>query len=60
MLPCNTCLIRSRAICGALNGDELAALNAIGRTRVLKAGEPLMWKGPNCWSSLTSSRASSR
>jgi CRP/FNR family transcriptional regulator len=45
MLSCKSCLVRNRAICGALTNDELAALNSIGRTRVLKAGEPLMWEG---------------
>jgi CRP/FNR family transcriptional regulator len=39
------CVIRNRAICSALDHDELEALNAIGRERVLSPGEALFWEG---------------
>ncbi len=45
MSNCSTCLVRSRAICAALAPGELQALNAMGRTRTLRAGQPLMWEG---------------
>jgi len=45
MSSCDTCAVRDRAICAALDDGELAALNAIGRRRTLHAGEPLIWEG---------------
>ncbi len=45
MAACDTCVVRNRAICAALDKGELAALNTIGRRRNLLAGESLMWEG---------------
>jgi CRP/FNR family transcriptional regulator len=45
MTACDTCTVRNRAICSALDDTELASLNAIGRRRALQAGEPLIWEG---------------
>ncbi len=45
MSSCDLCVVRNRAICAALDPEELNALNAIGRTRTLKAGEALIWEG---------------
>ncbi len=45
MTACDTCLVRNRAICSSLDGEELKALNAIGRRRMLAPGESLMWEG---------------
>jgi len=45
MTACDTCIVRNRAICAALDTEELKALNAIGRRRILEPGESLMWEG---------------
>ena len=45
MLACDTCVVRNRAICSSLDGEELKALNNIGRRRILAPGESLMWEG---------------
>ena len=45
MSSCETCVVRNRAICSALDSGELSALNAIGRRRTLAAGESLIWEG---------------
>jgi CRP/FNR family transcriptional regulator len=45
MSSCDLCVVRNRAICAALDADEVAALNAIGRRRNLAAGESLIWEG---------------
>ncbi|MCP5397122.1 MAG: Crp/Fnr family transcriptional regulator [Sphingomonadaceae bacterium] len=45
MSYCDSCLVRNRAICAALDDSEIQSLNAIGRTRTLEAGEPLIWEG---------------
>lgn len=45
MSACDTCLVRNRAICSSLDGEEIRALNAIGRRRNLTPGESLMWEG---------------
>lgn len=45
MTACDTCLVRNRAICAALDGGEVALLNQIGRRRMLEPGESLMWEG---------------
>jgi CRP/FNR family transcriptional regulator len=42
---CDSCAVRNRAICAALDNDELAALSSIGRRRRLEPGEPLIWEG---------------
>lgn len=45
MSTCDTCVVRNRAICSALDTAEITALNAIGRRRTLAAGETLLWEG---------------
>jgi CRP-like cAMP-binding protein len=45
MGSCEQCLVRNRAICAALDVNEIGALNAIGRHRVLTPGESLIWEG---------------
>ncbi|NBC37483.1 helix-turn-helix domain-containing protein [Novosphingobium sp. FSY-8] len=45
MSACDTCLVRNRAICSALDKEEIGALNAIGRRRSLVSGESLIWEG---------------
>lgn len=45
MSSCDTCLVRNRAICSALDSTEIEALNAIGRRRTLQPGDPLIWEG---------------
>lgn len=45
MAYCDTCVVRNRAICAALDAGEIQALSTIGRRRVLEAGEPLIWEG---------------
>lgn len=45
MASCDLCVVRNRAICSALDVRELGALNAIGRTRTLSAGESIIWEG---------------
>lgn len=45
MNSCDTCVIRNRAICADLDGDEVELLNGIGRRRTLAAGEQLLWEG---------------
>lgn len=45
MAACDTCLVRNRAICAVLDSDEVGALNRIGRTRTIGAGQALMWEG---------------
>ncbi|OCC25367.1 Crp/Fnr family transcriptional regulator [Croceicoccus estronivorus] len=42
---CETCLVRNRAICAALDSTEIEALNAIGRRRKLDPGQSLLWEG---------------
>ena len=37
--------MRERAICGALDPDEVEALSAIGRRRSIEAGQSLIWEG---------------
>ena len=44
MTFCDSCVVRNRAICSALEGTELDALNAIGRRRTLKAGESISFR----------------
>ena len=45
MSACDTCVVRNRAICSSLDGEELKTLNSIGRRRTLEPGESLMWEG---------------
>lgn len=45
MISCDSCAVRGRAICAALDPAELGALNSIGRRRTLSAGDPLIWEG---------------
>ena len=45
MSSCDTCVVRNRAICAALDKDEIGALSQIGRRRNLVAGESLIWEG---------------
>ncbi|WP_343613337.1 Crp/Fnr family transcriptional regulator [Novosphingobium sp.] len=45
MSSCDTCVVRNRAICSALDESEINALNSIGRRRNLAAGESLIWEG---------------
>ena len=45
MSYCDTCVVRNRAICSALDAAEIKALGQIGRRRKLEAGESLMWEG---------------
>jgi len=44
MAACDTCVVRNRAICSALDKDEIAVLNALGRRRTVAPGEPLIWE----------------
>lgn len=39
---CATCAIRHRAVCGALDDEEIKELGAIGRTRHFKAGDIIL------------------
>jgi len=39
---CANCAIRHRAVCGALNDEELSELGRIGRTRHFKAGDVIL------------------
>lgn len=45
MDPCTTCVVRNRAICAALDTDEVAALGKMGRHHRLVAGQTLIWEG---------------
>lgn len=45
MSVCEECVVRNRAICGALDEDELSIMNRIGHKQVLKAGQTFMWEG---------------
>jgi CRP/FNR family transcriptional regulator len=42
---CDACAVRERAICAALDADEVKALSAIGRQRSIAAGQSLIWEG---------------
>ncbi|MEZ5654690.1 MAG: Crp/Fnr family transcriptional regulator [Sphingobium sp.] len=45
MDPCTTCVVRNRAICSALDIDEIALLGKMGRHHKLVAGQTLIWEG---------------
>src|SRR3569832_1774819 len=42
---CRECAVREIAVCGGVEGTELAALSEIGRRRMLAAGQVLTWAG---------------
>ena len=42
---CATCAVRDSALCESLSDNELAALSAIGRRRVVPAGQVISWVG---------------
>ncbi|MEL6551578.1 MAG: Crp/Fnr family transcriptional regulator [Pseudomonadota bacterium] len=42
---CEGCAIRHSSVCGALSGDEIAALNALARRKRLAAGETYLMEG---------------
>jgi CRP/FNR family transcriptional regulator len=39
---CRGCAVRNRAVCGAMNEDQIQALNSIARTRLVQAGQVIM------------------
>ena len=45
MSDCSTCVVRNRAICASLETDELQLLGKLGRKRMIKRGETLLWEG---------------
>ncbi len=45
MDPCTTCVVRNRAICSALELDEVATLGKMGRHHRLVPGQTLIWEG---------------
>lgn len=42
---CDTCVVRNRAICSALDQAEIEAISASGRRRILQPGQSLLWEG---------------
>ncbi|MDQ4420915.1 Crp/Fnr family transcriptional regulator [Sphingobium sp. DEHP117] len=42
---CTTCVVRNRAICSALEMDEISLLGKMGRHHKLIAGQTLIWEG---------------
>jgi CRP/FNR family transcriptional regulator, anaerobic regulatory protein len=42
---CGTCTIRNKAICAALNADEINALNRISRRRSVPTGQTILGEG---------------
>lgn len=45
MSECEKCVVRNKAICSALDDNELQIMNRIGHKQVLKAGQTFMWEG---------------
>ena len=45
MTECSNCLVRNRAICGALSDDELALVNKKAHHLHIDAGQVLSWEG---------------
>ena len=45
MNNCDTCVVRNRSICTALDTTEIHALGSISRFRTLAAGDSLIWEG---------------
>jgi len=43
-LRCEDCVIRHRAICGALSGDDLVRINRIARQKKYRAGETIFFE----------------
>ena len=44
-LTCDHCVIRHRAICGALNAKDLARINLMARQKSYRAGETIFFEG---------------
>lgn len=42
LMRCQRCGVRRKAVCGALSDEELAALSAVARQRLVKAGEMII------------------
>lgn len=42
---CGLCFARTAGICGALSPDELGELSGLAHTRILEAGQALLWEG---------------
>ncbi|MEO9129614.1 MAG: Crp/Fnr family transcriptional regulator [Sphingomonas sp.] len=42
---CLDCAVRDTALCAAADDEQLAVLSTIGRTRILAAGQVLVWAG---------------
>lgn len=42
---CSTCVVRNRAICSALDMDEISLLGRMGRHHKLVAGQTMIWEG---------------
>ncbi len=42
---CNECAVREHAVCGSLPVDALTELHQIGRHRLLRKGQTLVWEG---------------
>lgn len=45
MADCETCVVRNRAICSALDPDELSVLGRLGRKQTVSRGQTLIWEG---------------
>jgi CRP/FNR family transcriptional regulator len=45
MSDCSICVVRNRAICSALDKNELAALSRLGRKQKVARGQTLLWEG---------------
>ncbi len=42
---CVDCAVRDQSLCGSLTNRELHALNTLGRRRIVRRGETLIWAG---------------
>lgn len=42
---CVDCAVRDQSLCGSLTNSELHALNTLGRRRIVRRGETLIWAG---------------
>ena len=56
--PCLGCEVRSSALCGVLNGNELAKLKALSWTIALAPGQPLFHEGDEATRVFTLTRGS--
>jgi CRP/FNR family transcriptional regulator, anaerobic regulatory protein len=45
MKDCSQCVVRNRAICAGLLPDELTALGGLGRSKMVKRGNAIVWEG---------------